>query len=110
MSASRKPLSGIFLASLALHAAIIFAVGGVIVFKYFKKAPVQFKSPPPTVVQRIEPRKLEYKVRMQESQKKSGRPTVTPRLTAQSIGSISLPEIKTQMQPSPTKVLSNLSS
>ncbi len=106
----RKTFTGAFLLSIGIHAGLIFLFAGVVVFQYFKRAPVQFRTPPTPQVQRIEPRKLEYKVRMQEQQKKSGRPTVSPRLTSTALGSISLPQVKTTIKPTPNKVLSNLTS
>jgi len=99
---------GVIFLSLGLHAAIIVAIGGVVVFRYFTRPPVQFKTPPKQTVQRIEPRKLEYQVRMQEQQKKSGRPTVSARMTAQTLGSLSLPQIKTDVKPSRNDVFANV--
>src|ERR1051325_4476545 len=106
---AQKRLTGVFFLSLAIHCALLMSVSSVVVFHYFKRPPAQFKTPPPPS-ERIEPRKLEYKVRVEEQQKKSGRPIVTPRLTAQSIGSISLPEVKTELKPTPNKAISSLTS
>lgn len=106
---TRQRLTGVFVISLAIHCVFLAGMGGVVVFRYFKRPPAHFKSPPPPA-ERIEPRKLEYKVRVEEQQKKSGRPVVTPRLTAQSVGAISLPEVKTELKPTPNKALSSLTS
>src|SRR4051812_884175 len=110
MEKQRKPMTATFLLSLAIHGALIAGFGSIVVFQYFKRPPVQFKTPPPPQIQKIDPRKLEYKVKMQQSQKKSGRPSVSPRLTSAGVGAISLPDIKSTMAPTPNKVLSNLAS
>ena len=106
---TRQRLTGVFVLSLAIHCLVLLSLSGVVVFKYFKRPPAQFATPPPPK-DRIEPRKLEYKVKVSEQQKKSGRPSATPRLTAQSLGAISLPEVKTVLKPVPTKSMSSLAS
>lgn len=106
---TRQRLTGVFVISLAIHCLVLLSLSGVVVFRHFKQPPVQFTTPPPPK-ERIEPRKLEFKVKVAEQQKKSGRPSATPRLTAQSIGAISLPEVKTHLKPVPTKAVSSLAS
>ena len=61
----------------------------------FERPPAQFKPPPPPAkTTKIEPRKLQHKIKIREQQQNSGRPRVSPRLTANRVSGISLPEIE----------------
>lgn len=91
---NKKPLWGTFSISLAVHVAIIGLLGGIVVFKAFERPPAQFVPPPPPAPPRLEPRKLEHQVKVKQQQQKSGRPRVSPRLSANKISEFSLPEIK----------------
>lgn len=91
---NKRPLWGTFSISVALHVLVISLIGGVVVFKVFERPPAQFAPPPPPTTPRLEPRKLEHQVKVNQQQQKSGRPRVSPRLTANKISEYSLPEIK----------------
>ncbi|MCO5044544.1 MAG: hypothetical protein M9963_06030 [Kiritimatiellae bacterium] len=88
----------VFMASLMLHVGAILIISPIVLFSYFFKREVAFE-PAPEVERRLEPRKLQYKVHVQETQKRSGRPQVQPRLTADRVGDISLPDIKLDIAP-----------
>ena len=100
----KQPLLGTFSISVLIHAAIIALLGGVVVFKVLERPPAQFKSPPPPAkVTKIEPRKLQHKIKIREQQQNSGRPRVSPRLTANRVSGISLPEIEVDPMAEPVK-------
>lgn len=104
----KAPIWGTLSISAAIHAALFALLGGVVLFKVLERPPAQFKPPPPVPPSaKIEPRKLEFKVKMQEQQRRGGRPTVSPRITASGISSISLPEIKADIQPIKERVQSS---
>jgi hypothetical protein len=54
----KQPILGTFSISLAIHAAVIALLGGVVVFKVLERPPAQFKPPPPPPkTTKIEPQK-----------------------------------------------------
>lgn len=100
----KQPILGTFSISVAIHAAVIALLGGVVVFKVFERPPAQFKPPPPPAkVTKIEPRKLQHKIKIREQQQNSGRPRVSPRLTANRVSGISLPDIEVDPMAEPVK-------
>jgi hypothetical protein len=100
----KQPLLGTFSISVAIHAAVIALLGGVVVFKVFERPPAQFKPPPPPAkTTKIEPRKLQHKIKIREQQQNSGRPRVSPRLTANRVSGISLPDIEVDPMAEPVK-------
>lgn len=103
---NKKPLWGTFSVSLVVHVVVIGLLGGVVVFKTLERPPAQFAPPPPPAQPRLEPRKLEHQVKVKQQQQKSGRPRVSPRLSANKISEFSLPEIKS----APAKVKDPLKS
>jgi hypothetical protein len=106
-SKRKQPLLGTLSLSVVIHAAVIALLGGVVVFKVLERAPAQFKPPPPAAkTTKIEPRKLQHKIKIREQQQNSGRPRVSPRLTANRVSGISLPEI--EVDPTMTVVKSNI--
>ena len=83
---------------------MIALLGGVVVFKVLERPPAQFKPPPPPPkTTKIEPRKLQHKIKIREQQQNSGRPRVSPRLTANRVSGISLPEIEVDPMAEPVK-------
>ena len=103
-SKRKQPILGTFSLSVAIHAAIIALLGGVVVFKVLERPPAQFKPPPPPAkTTKIEPRKLQHKIKIREQQQNSGRPRVSPRLTANRVSGISLPEIEADPMAEPVK-------
>lgn len=104
-----RSVFGVLLASLALHGLGLLVFGGRIVFRYFRRPPVQFVVPPPT--QRLEPRKLEMNIHAVDLSKSSGRPRVKPRLTAVGHASqIALPQIKADLRATDKKLSRDLSA
>ena len=100
----KQPILGTFSLSVIIHAAIIALLGGVVVFKVLERPPAQFKPPPPPAkTTKIEPRKLQHKIKIREQQQNSGRPRVSPRLTANRVSGISLPEIEADPMAAPVK-------
>ncbi|HEY5813843.1 MAG TPA: hypothetical protein VIT23_14460 [Terrimicrobiaceae bacterium] len=100
----KQPFLGTISLSIAIHAAVIALLGGVVVFKVLERPPAQFKPPPPAPkTAKIEPRKLQHKIKVREQQQNSGRPRVSPRLTANRVSGISLPEIEVDPMAEPVK-------
>ena len=100
----KQPMLGTFSLSVAIHAALIALLGGVVVFKVLERPPAQFKPPPPPAkTTKIEPRKLQHKIKIREQQQNSGRPRVSPRLTANRVSGISLPKIEVDPMAEPVK-------
>jgi len=94
----RSLLYKVFVLSLLLHVGLILLASPLVLYSYFFRREVNFE-PPPEVERTIEPRKLEYKVHVQETQKRSGRPQVQPRLTADRLSELSLPDLKIEIAP-----------
>ena len=100
----KQPLLGTFSISVLIHAALIALLGGVVVFKVLERPAAQFKPPPPPAkVTKLEPRILKHKIKIREQQQNSGRPRVSPRLTANRVSGISLPEIEVDPMAEPVK-------
>jgi len=95
--ARRKLVRRVFIGSIIFHVIFLLLGGSVVVYRHYFQREAQFTAPPP--IKRIEPRKLEYKVRVEEQQKKSGRPLIQPRLSAERISEISLPDLKVEVEP-----------
>jgi len=94
----RSLLYKVFILSLLLHIALILLASPLVLYSYFFRREVTFE-PPPDIERTIEPRKLEYKVHVQETQKRSGRPQVQPRLTADRLSELALPDLKIEIAP-----------
>jgi hypothetical protein len=100
----KQPILGTFSVSVLIHVVVIALLGGVVVFKVLERPPAQFKPPPPPAkTTKIEPRKLQHKIKVREQQQNSGRPRVSPRLTANRVAGISLPEIEVDPMAAPVK-------
>jgi len=95
---ARSLLYKVFVISLLMHIALILLASPLVLYSYFFRREVNFQ-PAPEVQRTIEPRKLEYKVHVQETQKRSGRPQVQPRLTADRLSELSLPDLKIEVAP-----------
>jgi hypothetical protein len=80
--------------SILLHVAFGISAIYVIALRITKKPQSQFVSEPP-LRPILDPRKLEMKVKVQDLQKASARPRLQPRLVAQAVTDMPLPEIKT---------------
>jgi hypothetical protein len=94
----RSLLYKVFILSLLLHIGLVLLASPLVLYSYFFRREVAFE-PPPEIERTIEPRKLEYKVHVQETQKRSGRPQVQPRLTADRLSDLALPDLKIEVAP-----------
>ena len=91
------------LISLGIHLAFLAVAASIVAIRSsFKPQATFFGDPPP--LPRLEPRKLEMKVRVQDLQKSSARPRLQPRILAMSPTELGLPEIKTKPKPVQQKV------
>lgn len=106
--APRRPqlILGTLSVSILIHAAAVALLGGVVVFKIFERPTAQFIPPPPSTSAKIEPRKLEHRIKVKQQQQSGGRPRVSPRMTANGISAISLPDI--EADPQAGKIKSNI--
>lgn len=95
---AKSLLYKVFTASLMLHIGLILLASPLVLYSHFFRREVTFE-PPPEALRTVEPRKLEYKVHVQETQKRSGRPQVQPRLTADRVSDLSLPDLKLEVAP-----------
>ena len=84
-------------ASIAFHALLAIVALGVVVWKYSEKPQAEFQAAPPARP-KLEPRKLEMKVRVNQLQKRSARPKQMPRLASMKPSDIAVPEIKNNNQ------------
>jgi len=105
----RRLLWGILLAVVGLHVLAVIVLGSVVIFRHIFKREVAFEAAP-EVVKRIDPRKLEHKVKVQKQQQKSGRPKLQPRLSANKVSDFTLPDIKSVAAPKLDPVKSSLQS
>jgi len=79
--------------SVLLHVIVGVGSGSIILFRSFTKPPAQFVAEDPE--QRLDPRKLEMSVKLNDYARSSARPRVQPRLVAQSPNAnVQLPDIK----------------
>jgi len=108
-SRQKRVLFAILLAVVGVHALAILILGSVVVFRHLFKREVAFEAAP-EVVKRIDPRKLEHKVKVQKQQQKSGRPKLQPRLSANKISEFTLPDIKSVAMPKLDPVKSTMQS
>lgn len=94
---AKKWMFGSAAASLAFHGILAIVALGVVVVQWTEKPKAEFQAAPP-VRPKLEPRKLEMKVRVNQLQKRSARPKQMPRLAAMKPTDIAVPEIKTNNQ------------
>jgi hypothetical protein len=81
--------------SIVVHLCFGVVSAFIIAMRMQHKPEAIFQADPPPRA-RLEPRKLEMKVRVQELQKRSARPQLQPRMLAMSPTDLGLPEIKTR--------------
>ena len=92
VSARKRMLRLVLLASLAFHALGGLIFGGVVLVQSMTQEETVFEASPPR--RTYEPRKVELKVKVQQKQRSSSRPQVVPRLVSTRPSALSLPEIK----------------
>ncbi|MEX1117247.1 MAG: vWA domain-containing protein [Terrimicrobiaceae bacterium] len=105
----KRLLWTILLAVVGIHVLALVILGSVVVFRHIFERDVAFEAAP-EVVKRIDPRKLEHKVKVQKQQQKSGRPKLQPRLSANKISDFTLPDIKSAVTPKLDPIKSSLQS
>ncbi len=89
----RRQLARIAAATLGVHLAGLALFGGYVVLSTMRDEPAIFTVPPP--VRTYEPRQLEHKVRVQQRQRSSSRPSVVPRIVSTRVSDLALPEVTT---------------
>jgi len=81
------------LLSVTAHLAFAIVAGFIIAIRTYHKPQATFQGDPPPRP-RLEPQKLEMKVKIQDMQKRSSRPKLQPRLAAMTPSEVAIPEIK----------------
>ena len=89
---ARRQLSIILLSSVALHVLALAIFGSMVVMSTFREERTVFVAPPP--MKTFQPRELEHKVKVQQRQRSSSRPAMTPRMVSMAPSDFALPEIK----------------
>lgn len=88
----RKTLRLVFIASITLHLGIAVIFGSYKFAQAMLPEKTVFETP--KVTKTYEPRKLEFKVKVQQQQRSSSRPSMMPRMVTTRLSNIALPEIK----------------
>lgn len=88
----------ILLISLGIHIVAGVVLGSFVVFQHFFKKETTFEAAP-EIVRTIDPRQIEHKVKVQETQESSGRPQIQPRLAANRVSELALPELDIDITP-----------
>ena len=89
---ARRQLSLILIASIALHLLALAVFGSFVVMQNLRGERTVFVAPPP--MKTYQPRELEHKVKVQQRQRSSSRPAMTPRLVAMKPSDLAMPEIE----------------
>lgn len=89
---ARRQLSIILLGSFALHVLALAIFGSMVVMSTLRGERTVFVAPPP--MKTFQPRELEHKVKVQQRQRSSSRPAMTPRMVSMAPSDFALPEIK----------------
>jgi hypothetical protein len=95
--------------SVILHIIFLIAAASIVALSTLHKPQAQFASEPPSRP-KLEPRKLELKVKVTDLQKRSSRPKLQPRMVAMAPANIALPQIKTPPQKIKRKVKRNFAT
>lgn len=88
--AQKSVLFQVIAITVAIHAVALVAFGSFTVYRFISPPEPEFEPPPP--LERIEPQKLEYKVRSKDLQRDSARPR-QQRISVQSVSEINTPDI-----------------
>ena len=97
LSQERRKLLGIVaLASLAAHVLGLAIFGSWVVLQHMRDERTVFTAPPP--LKTYQPRQIEHQVRVQQRQRSSSRPQITPRMVSARPSELSLPEIRVDPQ------------
>jgi len=85
-------LWSLLIISAVVHVLVMIIVGSMVIYRRYVYKEVQLEAAP-EVEKTIRPREIEHSVKIQEQQRRSGRPLIEPRLLAQRISDFSLPAI-----------------
>ncbi len=88
----RRTLWAMLVVSAVIHVAALLILGSLVVYREFfeKKVALEIVPPPERM---LRPEEHQYTVRIQEEQRRSGRPRLVPRLNASRIADFALPAI-----------------
>ncbi|MCC5848464.1 MAG: terpene cyclase/mutase family protein [Verrucomicrobia bacterium] len=90
---SAKSKRNATLVSVAVHVVLVLLATLIVAMTIPEKEDVAFESPPPPRP-RLEPRKLEMQVRVNQLTRRSARPQVQPRMMVDAPSDLALPEVK----------------
>ncbi len=107
-SAAQKWNQNSTLISILFHVVLLIIFAFTVALIYAPKQEAVFEGEPPPRP-KLQPRKLEMKVRVQQLQKRSARPKLQPRLASMSPSDIAVPEIKKKPKKVKKKVKRNFS-
>lgn len=89
----RRSKSASTVISVAVHVVLLLIAGVIVAMSWSKEEEAEFVTPPPPRP-KLEPRKLEMKVRMNQLSKRSARPKMAPRLLANTMNpEVALPKV-----------------
>ena len=91
---SKKSKRSSTVVSIIVHVIIVLLATLVVAMRNVEKPEAQFVAPPPQRP-KLEPRKLEMQVRVNQLTRRSARPQVQPRMMVNAPSDLALPEIKT---------------
>ncbi len=101
----KRTLWAMLIASAVVHAIVLILLGSLVVYRQVFEKQVTFE-PVPEPERSLKPQEIEYTVRLQEEQRRSGRPRLVPRLSAQRIADFALPHVGATT-PTPNATLVN---
>lgn len=88
----KRMLWSLLIISAVVHVLVMIIVGSMVIYRKYVYKEVQLEAAP-EIEKTIRPREIEHTVKVQEQQRRSGRPLIEPRLLAQRISDFSLPAI-----------------
>jgi flagellar basal body-associated protein FliL len=106
-AAKSKQISTII--SVAVHLFLVILATMIVAMTIPVKEDVAFESPPPPRP-RLEPRKLEMQVRVNQLTRRSARPQVQPRMMVDAPSDLALPEVKQNPDVIKNKIVRNFST
>lgn len=106
---SKKSKRKATVVSVIVHCVLLLLATMVVAMSARQPTEVVFESPPPQRP-RLEPRKLEMQVRVNQLTKRSSRPQVQPRLMVNAPSDLALPEVKTNPDMVRNKVVRNFNT
>jgi len=96
--------------SIAVHILFFIAAGSFVALRHFNKPQAQFLAEVLDPNPKMQPRKLQMKVKVKDLQKRSSRPKLSPRIAVKAPSAITLPEIPPTPKVSKTKAKRNFAT